>query len=219
MCLFLAALLLLGLFGVQAFLISPLVDLVRGLIGSGIFVLPFSLLAAFLILLFHDGRPVRLRVSCAWACPWAWASGHLFAATAEIEWGFPMVVELWKTGVEHTSAAVIAGFLAMLLRDCISLAGATVLTVVLMVVALLFTFRLTIPGLFRAYRERPRPEYEPAPAGARGPGQGAGRPCGGAADSEDRAGRSAIADFDIPVDEPVLPPPAERDRQEKEEGR
>src|SRR5699024_10760513 len=61
-CLALAALLLLGLFGVKAFLISPLMDLVRGLVGAGIYVLPFSLLAAFLILLFHDGRPVRLRV-------------------------------------------------------------------------------------------------------------------------------------------------------------
>src|SRR5699024_2553756 len=102
-------------------LISPLVDLVRGLIGSGIFVLPFSLLAAFLILLFHDGRPVRLRVSCALGVSLGVGIlGHLFAATAEIEWGFPMVVELWKAGVEHTSGGVIAGFLAMLLRDCIS---------------------------------------------------------------------------------------------------
>ena len=215
-CLFLAALLLLGLFGVQAFLISPLVDLVRGLIGSGIFVLPFSLLAAFLILLFHDGRPVRLRVSCALGVSLGVGIlGHLFAATAEIEWGFPMVVELWKTGVEHTSGGVIAGFLAMLLRDCISLAGATVLTVILMVVALLFTFRLTIPGLFRAYRERPRPEYEPPQREHADPAKVLVDHVASRQIQKTERRRSAIADFDIPVDEPVLPPPQKETAKKK----
>ena len=215
-CLFLAALLLLGLFGVQAFLISPLVDLVRGLTGSGIFVLPFSLLAAFLILLFHDGRPVRLRVSCALGVSLGVGIlGHLFAATAEIEWGFPMVVELWKTGVEHTSGGVIAGFLAMLLRDCISLAGATVLTVVLMVVALLFTFRLTIPGLFRAYRERPRPEYEPPQREHADPAKVLVDHVAARQIQKTERRRSAIADFDIPVDEPVLPPPPKETAKKK----
>ena len=215
-CLFLAALLLLGLFGVQAFLISPLVDLVRGLTGSGIFVLPFSLLAAFLILLFHDGRPVRLRVSCALGVSLGVGIlGHLFAATAEIEWGFPMVVELWKTGVEHTSGGVIAGFLAMLLRDCISLAGATVLTVILMVVALLFTFRLTIPGLFRAYRERPRPEYEPPQREHADPAKVLVDHVAARQIQKTERRRSAIADFDIPVDEPVLPPPQKETAKKK----
>ena len=215
-CLFLAALLLLGLFGIQAFLISPLVDLVRGLIGSGIFVLPFSLLAAFLILLFHDGRPVRLRVSCALGVSLGVGIlGHLFAATAEIEWGFPMVVELWKTGVEHTSGGVIAGFLAMLLRDCISLAGATVLTVILMVVALLFTFRLTIPGLFRAYRERPRPEYEPPQREHADPAKVLVDHVASRQIQKTERRRSAIADFDIPVDEPVLPPPPKETAKKK----
>ncbi len=215
-CLFLAALLLLGLFGVQAFLISPLVDLVRGLTGSGIFVLPFSLLAAFLILLFHDGRPVRLRVGCALGVALGVGIlGHLFAAEAEIEWGFPMVVELWKTGVEHTSGGVIAGFLAMLLRDCISLAGATVLTVVLMVVALLFTFRLTIPGLFRAYRERPRPEYEPPQREHADPAKVLVDHVASRQIQKTERRRSAIADFDIPVDEPVLPPPPKETAKKK----
>ena len=215
-CLFLAALLLLGLFGVQAFLISPLVDLVRGLTGSGIFVLPFSLLAAFLILLFHDGRPVRLRVSCALGVALGVGIlGHLFAATAEIEWGFPMVVELWKTGVEHTSGGVIAGFLAMLLRDSVSLAGATVLVVILMLLALLFTFRLTIPGLFRAYRERPRPEYEPPQREHADPAKVLVDHVAARQIQKTERRRSAIADFDIPVDEPVLPPPQKETAKKK----
>ena len=206
-CLGLAALLLLGLFGVEAFLISPLMDLVRGLVGAGIYVLPFSLLAAFLILLFHDGRPVRLRVSCALGVSLGVGIlGHLFGAEAEISWGFPMVVELWETGVEQASGGVIAGFLAMLLRDSISLAGATVLVVILMLLALLFTFRLTIPGLFRAYRARPKPEYAPPQREHADPAQTLVNHVAARQQQKAERRRSSIADFDIPLDDPVVQP-------------
>ena len=206
-CLALAALLLLGLFGVEAFLISPLMDLVRGLVGAGIYVLPFSLLAAFLILLFHDGRPVRLRVSCALGVSLGVGIlGHLFGAEAEISWGFPMVVELWETGVEQASGGVIAGFLAMLLRDSISLAGATVLVVILMLLALLFTFRLTIPGLFRAYRARPKPEYAPPQREHADPAQTLVNHVAARQQQKAERRRSSIADFDIPLDDPVVQP-------------
>ena len=206
-CLGLAALLLLGLFGVEAFLISPLMDLVRGLVGAGIYVLPFSLLAAFLILLFHDGRPVRLRVSCALGVSLGVGIlGHLFGAEAEISWGFPMVVELWESGVEQASGGVIAGFLAMLLRDSISLAGATVLVVILMLLALLFTFRLTIPGLFRAYRARPKPEYAPPQREHADPAQTLVNHVAARQQQKAERRRSSIADFDIPLDDPVVQP-------------
>ncbi|HIR51230.1 MAG TPA: DNA translocase FtsK [Candidatus Avoscillospira avicola] len=206
-CLGLAALLLLGLFGVKAFLISPLMDLVRGLVGAGIYVLPFSLLAAFLILLFHDGRPVRLRVSCALGVSLGVGIlGHLFGAEAEISWGFPMVVELWESGVEQASGGVIAGFLAMLLRDSISLAGATVLVVILMLLALLFTFRLTIPGLFRAYRARPKPEYAPPQREHADPAQTLVNHVAARQQQKAERRRSSIADFDIPLDDPVVQP-------------
>ena len=206
-CLALAALLLLGLFGVKAFLISPLMDLVRGLVGAGIYVLPFSLLAAFLILLFHDGRPVRLRVSCALGVSLGVGIlGHLFGAEAEISWGFPMVVELWESGVEQASGGVIAGFLAMLLRDSISLAGATVLVVILMLLALLFTFHLTIPSLFRAYRERPKPEYDPPKREHADPAQTLVNHVAARQMQKAERRRSSIAEFDIPLDDPVVQP-------------
>ena len=63
-CLFLFVLVVLGLFKVDALVITAVVDLTRGLMGAGVFAMPFTLLLCFVILLFHDGRPVRLRVSC-----------------------------------------------------------------------------------------------------------------------------------------------------------
>ena len=64
-CLFLAAFVLLGLFGVDAVFIRLTMSLFRGLLGAGIMVVPVALLLDFAILLFHDGRPVRLRVICS----------------------------------------------------------------------------------------------------------------------------------------------------------
>ena len=217
-CLFLAALTLLGLFGVEAFLISPLVALFRGLIGSGIYVLPFSLLGSFLILLFHDGRPVRLRVSCALGVALGWGvMGHLFTATAQIEWGFPMVVELWKTGIDHTSGGVIAGFLAMALKSSISMAGAVILTGILMVLSLLFSCSMTIPSLIRAYRQRPKPEYDPPKREHPDTAQALVNHVATRQIQKAERRRSSIQDFDIPLDDEPVSRPAPKKEPPKQE--
>ena len=217
-CLFLAALTLLGLFGVEAFLISPLVALFRGLIGSGIYVLPFSLLGSFLILLFHDGRPVRLRVGCALGVALGWGiMGHLFTATAEIEWGFPMVVELWKTGIDHTSGGVIAGFLAMALKSSISMAGAVILTGILMVLSLLFSCSMTIPSLIRAYRQRPKPEYDPPKREHPDAAQALVNHVATRQIQKAERRRSSIQDFDIPLDDEPVSRPAPKKETPKQE--
>lgn len=217
-CLFLAALTLLGLFGVEAFLISPLVALFRGLIGSGIYVLPFSLLGSFLILLFHDGRPVRLRVGCALGVALGWGiMGHLFTATAQIEWGFPMVVELWKTGIDHTSGGVIAGFLAMALKSSISMAGAVILTGILMVLSLLFSCSMTIPSLIRAYRQRPKPEYDPPKREHPDTAQALVNHVATRQIQKAERRRSSIQDFDIPLDDEPVSRPAPKKETPKQE--
>ena len=72
--------------------------------------MPFALLMDFVILLFHDGRPVRLRVISTFVV--ALCVGiltHLWGDTAYIAWEFPMVAELWKTGIARESGGLIAG--------------------------------------------------------------------------------------------------------------
>ena len=63
-CLGLAVLSALGCFGMKSFFTDLIVDLSKGLVGGGYVILPFCFLLGFIILMFHDGRPVRLRVTC-----------------------------------------------------------------------------------------------------------------------------------------------------------
>ena len=110
-CLFLAAFLLLGLFRVDAVFITLTLNLARALVGAGVYLLPFALLLDFVILLFHDGRPVRLRVAASLlAVLCVGILSHLLGPnTAEIDWEFPMVGELWhqqdrRGAAEHCAA-------------------------------------------------------------------------------------------------------------------
>ena len=64
-CLLLAIFSAFGYFHIQAIFIDFFCGLVKGLIGYGYWLLPPMLLVASGILLFHRGRPVRLRVWCA----------------------------------------------------------------------------------------------------------------------------------------------------------
>ena len=62
-CLVLALCTVLGCLGIKGALLSLMIGLLKGLIGSGLYILPFSFVMGFLILLLHDGRPVALRVT------------------------------------------------------------------------------------------------------------------------------------------------------------
>ena len=162
-CLFLAVIVVLGLFRVDAVFISLVIDLIRGLMGAGVYVMPFVLLLDFVILLFHDGRPVRLRVTCTvLAALSVGILAHLLSRnTVEIPWEFAMVGELWRTGIGRMSGGLLAGFLAVFLELIISKIGAVLLSVVLLILCTLTGFNMTVMSLYRAIQSRPRPEYEP----------------------------------------------------------
>ena len=58
-----------GYFGIDAVVIRLLVQLEQGLAGYGYWITPVMLLWASIILIFHDGMPVRLRTTAALAVP------------------------------------------------------------------------------------------------------------------------------------------------------
>ena len=68
-CLLLALFTVLGCFRVKAVFIDFFCGLLKGLFGYGFWAVPVVLLGASGILLFHRGRPVRLRVCCALLLP------------------------------------------------------------------------------------------------------------------------------------------------------
>ncbi|MGO5114926.1 DNA translocase FtsK [Candidatus Avoscillospira sp. LCP25S3_F1] len=225
-CLFLGFFLLLGCFGVDALFIKLLRDVTRGLIGSGLYLLPVILLLSFWILLFHRGRPVKFRMVCAFLLPIATgALGQLFGGVKP-EWTGAVVGILWRGGINGTAGGLISGMLAMLFSSLFSTVGAVVLFLVIFVIGLLGALNMTIVSVMQAIRNRPRlpeydpPEEEPVDTAATIVNHVANRHierveqrrekkqeqlARQAQQAQERQARSA-ADFDLPVDEPLLPP-------------
>ena len=204
-CLVVAVLIMLGLFQIKAVGITLVTDGVRAIMGAGVYLMPFALLLDFVILLFHDGRPVRLRVACTFfACFCIGILAHLFVCKAEIAWEFPMVVQLWKTGVAGESGGLIAGLIAMLLELVISKVGAVILCIVLLTLSVLTAFNMTVASLIRAIRNRPRAEYAPPVKEHPDAAETFVNHVAHKQIERVERKRGTIAEFDLPVDEPPV---------------
>jgi len=139
-------------------------DLLKGLVGYGFYITPPLLLAAAFILIFHRGRPVRLRVSGAVSLPvLLGAALHLLLCRTEYEWGWALFGRLWKDGRAVDCGGVLGGALAMAFRFAFTTVGAMVLLVLLSAAAALCALRLTPGDVLDYFRERRenRPEYNP----------------------------------------------------------
>ena len=91
-------------------------DLLKGLCGYGFYVAPPLFLAAAGILIFHRGRPVRLRTVGTLALPvLIGAVLHLLLCKNAYEWGWELFVQLWTDGRAVACGGVVSGTLAMAL--------------------------------------------------------------------------------------------------------
>ena len=162
---------LLALFGAIGYfktdegaVIALFCDLLKGLCGYGFYLAPPMLLAAALILLFHRGRPVRLRVAGALALPvLAGAVTHLLLCATPYEWSLELFSQLWTDGRAAACGGVAGGVLAMVFRFAFTKVGAVVLLLLLTAAAALCALRLTPSDILDYLRERRerRPEYDP----------------------------------------------------------
>ncbi|WP_298029131.1 DNA translocase FtsK [uncultured Dysosmobacter sp.] len=153
-----------GYFGVKAILIDWLALLLKGLFGYGYWQVAPAMLLAALILLFHRGRPVQLRVTCALLLPvLCGALFHMALCKEEFQSGVGILPRLWATGVTLTSGGAVSGALAIGSAAVISGFAAAILFTVLFVVLLMTALRLTVGALIEKHRERPQYEEEPEP--------------------------------------------------------
>ncbi len=166
-----AACFLLALFGAIGYfdtgegaVVALFCDLLKGLCGYGFYIAPPMLLMAAGILMFHRGRPVRLRVAGTLSLPvLAGAVMHLLLCKTEYEWGMALFGQLWADGKAIASGGVVSGLLAMAFRFAFTKVGAVVILLLLTAAAALCALRLTpsdILDYLREQRER-RPEYDP----------------------------------------------------------
>ena len=115
-CLLLAIFSAFGYFHIQAIFIDFFCGLVKGLIGYGYWLLPPMLLVASGILVFHRGRPVRLRVWCALLTPvLVGCLLHLILTRGSYEWSLELVKTLWSQGEALKSGGVVSGLIALAL--------------------------------------------------------------------------------------------------------
>ncbi len=163
-CFLLAIFSLLGLMGVKALFIDFLDYLAKMLLGWGAYLLPPALLAASVVLLFHRGRPVRLRLVAVLLLPVTLgAILHMFKCKTELAWGFNIFGKLLNDGGSVTSGGLLCGLLGKALSDALSVAGATILLIVVLLAEIFVLFRLSIVKLYDDFRARPKYVPEPDP--------------------------------------------------------
>jgi len=163
-CLILAVVFACGYFD-DAPAVAWFCNLFKGVFGYGYWLsVPTMLLCAY-ILAFHRGRPVRLRLVCAFLIPVL--LGAMLQALVcrfgdvQFAWSKDIVGELWSSGKTMSSGGLLCGLLGVLSHNQLGILG-VILFVFGEMFALLGAFHLTIGDVVEYVRNRPHPEYEPA---------------------------------------------------------
>ena len=205
-CLFLGIFTVLCCFHVNAVVLNLMASLFKGTIGAGFYILPFSFLLGFLILLLHDGRPVALRVTCAFLlAATIGALAHVFSGGSELEWSWEMFGELWDGGISGAGGGILSGFLAELLSAVISRIGAAIVLLAALLLELITCLNMTIGGILTAIRERPRAEYAEPQREHPDPAQVIVNHVAQKQIERTERKRSRMSEFDLPVDDPPMP--------------
>ena len=149
-------------FKVSAIFIDWFAALLKGLFGYGYWLAAPALLLAALILLFHHGRPVQLRVTCALLLPVLLGTlGHLLLCKEIFESSLGVLPRLWTSGNALASGGAVSGALAEGSAAVFSRLASIIIFTVLFVVLLMTALRLTVGALIEKHRERPQYEEEP----------------------------------------------------------
>ena len=149
-------------FKVSAIFIDWFAALLKGLFGYGYWLAAPALLLAALILLFHHGRPVQLRVTCALLLPVLLGTlGHLLFCKEIFESSLGVLPRLWTSGNALAAGGAVSGALAEGSAAVFSRLASIIIFTVLFVVLLMTALRLTVGALIEKHRERPQYEEEP----------------------------------------------------------
>ena len=214
-CGLLALLTILCCFKVNAAFLDLMTSVFRGLIGAGFYILPFSFIMSFLILILHDGRPVALRVTCTFLTAMLIGSlVQLVCGKFDADWDWSVISALWDGGIDGTAGGVLAGGIASLLEALISRIGAAAVVIVGMLLSLITSLNMTVASIVTAIRNRPRAEYAEPQREHKDPAQVlvdtvANKHIEHVQRTEQRRA-SRASDFDLPVDDPPMPEQPEK---------
>ncbi|MCL2828955.1 MAG: DNA translocase FtsK [Oscillospiraceae bacterium] len=137
---------------------------ISGLIGWGFFAVPPMLFVAMVILFFHRGRPVILRLVCVSLIPIViGAIMHLFFYTRPLAFAPGTVGDLWETGREMESGGIFSGILAQFLESMVSIVGAVIVFVIVLLGCILFICNKSVADIADWLKNRKPLEYEYEP--------------------------------------------------------
>ncbi|MBQ3497224.1 MAG: DNA translocase FtsK, partial [Oscillospiraceae bacterium] len=148
-------------FKVEAILIDFFRLLLSGLFGYGYYIAAPALLAASGILLFHKGRPVRLRLTCALLMPMFTGSlFHLVLCATEFTSSVGILKELWTSGAAIASGGSISGALAIGFSAVFSKIVSIILFAAALTAACFIALQSTIRAVGRRVRAYEHIAYE-----------------------------------------------------------
>ena len=143
-CIFLALLVALGMFGIHAVVPDLLKKGIQGLIGYGFWMVAFVLLWAAGLLLFRRDRRQTLRLWCLGLLPVVGgALLHILLWPGTYPIDFHLVGRLWTDGVQRMGGGVVSGFLAVVTVKGISRLAAGLVFALLFVILLALAAHVT----------------------------------------------------------------------------
>ena len=164
-CIFLAIFSIICCFNTTAFLIRPFASLIAGLFGqSGRYILPLALIATVVILFTSRGKPVRLRIVSVFTLILTVSAVYHLIQGEALVWEWKVVPALFKGGISGTTGGLLGGLLAMLLKTGITVVGAYIVLILVMLVQIITIMNMTVNSIITAIKNRPRPTRSPSPS-------------------------------------------------------
>ena len=163
-CLLLAIFSGLGYFNMEAIFIDLFCGLIKGLLGYGFWLMPPALLLCSYILMFHRGRPVRLRVTCALLLPLILSCFLHVLLAQPLEWNAQLWGALVESGKDFQSGGGLGGVLGQGLVSLFTKIGAAIVSLLAGLLLGLAAFNRTVLDVADWFFSRPRYEPEPEPA-------------------------------------------------------
>ncbi len=165
-CLFLAIVVIAGFFTEDGSSIRRISDGMKGLFGSGYYILIPALLIASWILIFHRGRPVTARLVSALLLPVLFANiASLALANAPTNFSGPAdyLAQLYRQGVGMHSGGVFGVLSTLLISKKIGFPGFIVmgLFIILFIICAIKAIDYDIGASFRRVKERASVPYDP----------------------------------------------------------
>ena len=163
LCLTLSIFAFLGYLSSDGIFIEWFNNLLRGLVGRGVIFVSLMLLISALILFFHRGKPVALRLLCALLLPSAAGSLYQLFTGTKYELSFKMFGSLWTDGLLMRGGGALSGSFSILFEKLFSKTGAAIIFLCFLAVMFAIIAWRPLRIILKKYNARPRYEPEPEP--------------------------------------------------------